>query len=50
MLGDGTSGMPMIKRSGGIAIIQDTNEASYLHMLLLVLDSVVVEHNESLYK
>lgn len=50
MLDDGTSGMSMIKRSGGIAIVQDPNEADYPDMPLSVLDNVAVDYNESLSK
>jgi two-component system chemotaxis response regulator CheB len=48
MLDDGTSGMSMIKRSGGTTIVQDPNEADYPDMPLSVLDNVAVDHNESL--
>lgn len=50
MLDDGTSGMSMIKRAGGIAIVQDPNEADYPDMPLSVLDNVQVDHRESLSK
>ena len=50
MLDDGTSGMSMIKRSGGIAIVQDPNEADYPDMPLSVLDNVAVDHTLSLSK
>jgi two-component system chemotaxis response regulator CheB len=48
MMDDGTSGMSMIKRSGGIAIVQDPNEADYPDMPLSVLDNVLVDHTVSL--
>lgn len=48
MLDDGTSGMASIKRSGGIGIVQDPNEADYPDMPLSVLDSVPVDHSISL--
>lgn len=50
MLDDGTSGMASIKRAGGIAIVQDPNEADYPDMPLSVLDNVPVDHTESLSK
>jgi two-component system chemotaxis response regulator CheB len=50
MLDDGTSGMSMIKRSGGITIVQDPNEADHPDMPLSVLDNVNVDHTESLSK
>jgi two-component system chemotaxis response regulator CheB len=50
MLDDGTSGMASIKRSGGITIVQDPNEADYPDMPLSVLDNVKVDHTESLAK
>lgn len=48
MLDDGTSGMSTIKRSGGIAIVQDPNEADHPDMPLSVLDNVPVDYTESL--
>jgi two-component system chemotaxis response regulator CheB len=48
MLDDGTSGMSSIKRSGGITVVQDPNEAEYPDMPLSVLDNVDVDHNVSL--
>jgi two-component system, chemotaxis family, protein-glutamate methylesterase/glutaminase len=48
MLDDGTSGMASIKRSGGITIVQDPNEADYPDMPLSVLDNIDVDHTESL--
>jgi two-component system chemotaxis response regulator CheB len=50
MLDDGTSGMSNIKRAGGITVVQDPNEADYPDMPLSVLDTVVVDHTESLSK
>lgn len=50
MLDDGTSGMASIKRSGGITIVQDPNEAEYPDMPLSVLDAVQVDYTESLTK
>ncbi|HEX8313409.1 MAG TPA: chemotaxis protein CheB, partial [Flavisolibacter sp.] len=48
MLDDGTSGMATIKRSGGLAIVQDPNEADHPDMPLSVLDNVSVDYTESL--
>jgi two-component system chemotaxis response regulator CheB len=48
MLDDGTSGMAAIKRSGGITIVQDPNEAEYPDMPLSVLDNIEVDHSTSL--
>jgi two-component system, chemotaxis family, protein-glutamate methylesterase/glutaminase len=48
MLDDGTSGMSSIKRTGGITIVQDPNEAEYPDMPLSVLDNMDVDHNVSL--
>lgn len=48
LLDDGTAGMATIKRSGGLAIVQDPNEADYPDMPLSVLDTVAVDHIESL--
>lgn len=50
MLDDGTSGMSSIKRSGGITVVQDPNEADHPDMPLSVLDTVPVDHTESLSK
>lgn len=50
MLDDGTAGMAAIKRAGGIAIVQDPNEADYPDMPLSVLDNVEVDYTESLAK
>lgn len=43
LLDDGTTGMDAIKRSGGICIVQDPNEAEYPDMPLSVLDSMEVD-------
>jgi two-component system chemotaxis response regulator CheB len=48
LLDDGTSGMASIKRSGGIAIVQDPNEADHPDMPVSVLENVEVDHIESL--
>ncbi|HEV7621770.1 MAG TPA: chemotaxis protein CheB, partial [Flavisolibacter sp.] len=48
LLDDGTSGMSMIKRSGGITIVQDPNEADYPDMPLSILDNMEVDHCESI--
>lgn len=50
MLDDGTAGMSNIKRAGGIAIVQDPNEADYPDMPLSVVDTVEVDFIESLSK
>lgn len=44
MLDDGTAGMVAIKRSGGICIIQDPNEAEYPDMPLSVLNSIEADY------
>jgi two-component system chemotaxis response regulator CheB len=44
MLDDGTAGMDAIKRSGGICIVQDPNEAEYPEMPFSVLDNMEVDH------
>jgi two-component system, chemotaxis family, protein-glutamate methylesterase/glutaminase len=44
MLDDGTSGMSAIKRSGGITIVQDPNEAEFPDMPLSVISNVDVDH------
>jgi two-component system, chemotaxis family, protein-glutamate methylesterase/glutaminase len=49
-LDDGTTGMLAIKRSGGICIVQDPNEAEYPDMPLSVLNSMEVDHSVSLAK
>ncbi len=43
-LDDGTSGMLAIKRSGGICMVQDPNEAEYPDMPLSVLNNMEVDH------
>lgn len=50
LLDDGTSGMATIKRSGGITIVQDPNEADHPDMPLSVLDNIDVSHVESISK
>ncbi len=50
LLDDGTAGMSNIKRAGGIAIVQDPNEADHPDMPLSVLDNVAVDYTESLSK
>jgi two-component system, chemotaxis family, protein-glutamate methylesterase/glutaminase len=50
LLDDGTAGMAAIKRCGGISIVQDPNEADHPDMPLSVLESVEVDHSESLSK
>jgi two-component system chemotaxis response regulator CheB len=49
-LDDGTTGMLAIKRSGGICIVQDPNEAEYPDMPLSVLNSMEVDYSVSLSK
>lgn len=49
-LDDGTAGMLAIKRSGGICIVQDPNEAEYPDMPLSVLDHMEVDYSISLAK
>jgi two-component system, chemotaxis family, protein-glutamate methylesterase/glutaminase len=48
LLDDGTGGMSTIKRSGGIAIVQNPNEADYPDMPLSVLENMDVDYVESL--
>lgn len=48
LLNDGTSGMSAIKRSGGICIVQDPNEAEFPDMPLNVLNTLEVDHCISL--
>ena len=48
LLDDGTAGMAAIKRSGGITIVQDPNEADHPDMPLSVLENVDVDYTESL--
>jgi two-component system chemotaxis response regulator CheB len=50
LLDDGTAGMSTIKRTGGIAIVQDPNEADHPDMPMSVLDNVAVDFTESLSK
>lgn len=49
-LDDGTTGMLAIKRSGGICIVQDPNEAEYPDMPLSVLNNMEVDYSVSLTK
>ncbi len=44
LLDDGTTGMLAIKRSGGISIVQDPNEAEYPDMPLSVINNMEVDH------
>lgn len=44
LLNDGTSGLWSVKRSGGIAIVQDPSEAEYDAMPQNVLQNVEVDH------
>lgn len=48
LLDDGTSGMASVKRAGGLAIVQDPQEADHPDMPLSVLDNVEVDFIESL--
>jgi two-component system, chemotaxis family, protein-glutamate methylesterase/glutaminase len=48
MLDDGVSGMAAIKKSGGICIVQDPNQAEFPDMPLNVLNSVEVDHSAHL--
>jgi two-component system chemotaxis response regulator CheB len=48
LLDDGTAGMWAIKRSGGICIVQDPNEAEYPEMPLSVLNKMEVDYCISL--
>lgn len=50
LLDDGTSGMLAIKRSGGICIIQDPQEAEFPDMPQNVLKSVKVDFKAPLYE
>jgi two-component system chemotaxis response regulator CheB len=43
-LNDGTTGMLAIKRSGGVCIVQDPNEAEYPDMPLSVLNNMEVDY------
>jgi two-component system chemotaxis response regulator CheB len=47
-LDDGTTGMLAIKRSGGVCIVQDPNEAEYPDMPLSVLNNMEVNYSLSL--
>lgn len=44
LLGDGTSGMLAIKRSGGVCVVQDPNEAEFPDMPLSVLNNMEADH------
>lgn len=44
LLDDGTNGMLAIKKSGGICIVQDPNEAEYSDMPLSVLNNMEVDY------
>lgn len=48
LMDDGAAGMTAIKRSGGVTIVQDPNEADHPDMPLSVLESIEVDHTESL--
>lgn len=48
LLDDGAAGMTAIKRSGGITMVQDPNEADHPDMPLSVLANIDVDHVESL--
>jgi two-component system, chemotaxis family, protein-glutamate methylesterase/glutaminase len=48
LLDDGTAGMASIKRSGGITVVQNPNEADYPDMPLSVLENMDVDYVESL--
>ena len=48
LLDDGTAGMAAIKRSGGISIVQNPNEADYPDMPISVLENMDVDYVESL--
>jgi two-component system chemotaxis response regulator CheB len=48
LLDDGTAGMAAVKRSGGITIVQDPNEADHPDMPLSVLENVEVDYSEKL--
>lgn len=50
LLDDGTSGMSAIKRSGGLCIIQDPQEAEFPDMPQNVLKSVKVDFKAPLYE
>src|SRR5215213_11781736 len=48
LLDDGTAGMAAVKRSGGITIVQNPNEADYPDMPVSVLQNIDVDYVESL--
>lgn len=48
LLDDGRAGMNAIKKCGGLAIVQDPNEAEYPDMPLAVLDNMQVDYCVSL--
>jgi two-component system chemotaxis response regulator CheB len=48
LLDDGAAGMTAIKRSGGITVVQDPNEADHPDMPLSVLSNIDVDYVESL--
>jgi len=48
LLDDGTTGMAVVKRCGGISIVQDPNEAEYPNMPMSVLNNMEVDHCISL--
>lgn len=48
LLDDGTTGMLAIRRSGGICIVQDPNEAEYPDMPLSVLNNMEVDYSIAL--
>jgi two-component system, chemotaxis family, protein-glutamate methylesterase/glutaminase len=50
MLNDGTTGMWVIKQSGGHCIVQDPNEAKFPDMPLAVLEAMEVDYCVSLEK
>ncbi|GGH20585.1 hypothetical protein GCM10007423_01060 [Dyadobacter endophyticus] len=49
MLDDGTSGMWAIKRSSGICIVQDPNQAEYPDMPLSVINNMDVDYVSELH-
>ena len=48
MLHDGTVGMDAIKRSGGIAVVQEPEDAEFPNMPLSVISNVPVDHRVSI--
>jgi two-component system, chemotaxis family, protein-glutamate methylesterase/glutaminase len=48
LLNDGTTGMSSIKRSGGVTIVQDPNEAEYPDMPFSVINAMQVDYVVSL--